>query len=116
MESFFSVDGANEPFTSADEHINKPDIDKTINYDVLKLNKNKIEAMDQYSQLEILNILMNDKCKINENKSGVFVNLSLLNDETINKIIDYVAYREHQEETFNTFENKKQEYQNALKN
>lgn len=85
-----------------------------VNYEVLETYKKKIESMDKFSQLEVLKLLTSDKCKINENKSGVFVNLSFLDKHTINKLANYIRYQEEQEENFKTVEFQKMEYQTSL--
>jgi hypothetical protein len=73
--------------------------------------KIQIEKMSKNYQLEILKILnSNADVKLNENKSGVFVNLSFLPKEVIPKIKDYINYVQDQEKELNTIELKKQGY------
>ena len=50
-----------------------------------KLNKLKIhvESMDKHHQIEVLKILSKNLCKINENKSGVYINMTFLEDPII---------------------------------
>jgi len=78
-----------------------------------KLKKN-IEFLNKHHQIEILQLLMKNLCKINENKSGCYVNLSFLGDETIEEITKYVEYVQHQEESLNTIEYQKEEFKNAF--
>jgi len=82
--------------------------------DILDNLKNKIESMSKYHQIEILKILSNNLCKLNENKSGVYVNLSFLPDKTIDELKQYVEYAEHQEESLITMEYQKEEFKNAF--
>lgn len=89
-------------------------VNTKIDYDALDAMKIKIEAMDKYSQLEILKIITATKGKINENKSGVYVNLSFLDKSILDKIENYITYREEQEEEFKTAEYQKIEYQNSF--
>ena len=57
----------------------------------LEIMKNKIEKMSKKHHIEILKILkMNANVKLNENKSGVFVNLSFLPHDTIDEIQNYL--------------------------
>ena len=77
-----------------------------------KLKKN-IETLNKYQQIEILQILTKNLCKINENKSGCYVNLSFLSDETIQEVTKYVDYVQDQEESLNTVEYQKEEFKNA---
>ena len=65
---------------------------------IIDLLKNRIEKMDKIHHIEILKILTKyNKIKLNENKSGVFVNMSFLPVyilEEINKYIEYVNEQE----------------------
>jgi hypothetical protein len=59
--------------------------------------KEKIETMSKIQHIEILKILKNFKqVKINENKNGVYVNLSFLKKEIVEEIEKYVYYIEEQ--------------------
>jgi hypothetical protein len=81
---------------------------------VLQQIKAKIETMDKYQQIEILKILSNHQCKLNENKSGVFVNMSFLDKLTIDELNAYIEYIQQQEESLKTSECQKKEYQNSF--
>ena len=52
--------------------------------------KKTIEEMNKFHQIEILKILSKNLCKINENKSGVYINLSFLSKEIIDEIKDKI--------------------------
>jgi hypothetical protein len=86
-------------------------IDKINNLENLKKT---IEKLNKYQQIEILQILTKNLCKINENKSGCYVNLSFLSDYTIEEINKYVQYVQYQEESLNTVEYQKEEFKNAF--
>jgi hypothetical protein len=90
----------------------KEDIFK--NTEVLESIKNKIEFMDKYHQIEILKILSNSKCKINENKSGIYINLTFLSKNTIDQLLNYIDFITEQEETIKTIEYQKKEYETAF--
>lgn len=81
---------------------------------VLEHIKSEIESMDRYNQIEILKILSKNLCKINENKSGVYVNLSFLDNETMEEIQHYINYSKKQEESLITMEYQKDEFKNAF--
>jgi hypothetical protein len=53
-------------------------------------------------------------CKINENKSGVYINLSFLSEKTITELEKYVEYTKDQEDSLNTMEYQKEEFKNAF--
>ena len=80
----------------------------------LEKMKTYIESLSKFHQIEILKILSKNLCKINENKSGVYVNLSFLPSETLNEIKSYIQYIQEQEESFNTMEYQKEEFKNAF--
>jgi len=77
--------------------------------------KDKIEKMTKTQQLDILRILKkNPAIKLNENKSGIFVNISFLPKESIEEIEKYVKYIGDQESELNLLENQKQEFKNTF--
>ena len=84
------------------------------NIDKLELLKTTIEKMNKYHQIEILRILSKHLCKINENKSGVYVNLSYIDDSVIEDLHQYIIYTKDQEETLITTEYQKTEFKTAL--
>jgi hypothetical protein len=81
----------------------------------LILMKDKIEKMTKTQQLDILRILKkNPAIKLNENKSGIFVNISFLPNDAIEEIEKYVKYVCDQESELNLLENQKQEFKNTF--
>ena len=75
--------------------------------------KKDIENMNKTHQIEILKIIAkNPASKLNENKSGVYINLSFLLDDTIQEIEKYVNHVKYQEELLIPIEYQK----NSLKN
>lgn len=78
----------------------------------LQFIKDTIEAMSKSNQIEVLKILKNDSnVKLNENKNGVFVNLSYLPVETIKKIDYFLSYINNQEKELEKIETQKKEFQ-----
>jgi hypothetical protein len=81
----------------------------------LSLMKDKIEKMPKNNQIEILKILKKyQNTKLNENKSGIFVNLSFLSKDTLDEIDKYVNYVNDQETVINSIETQKQEFKNTF--
>jgi hypothetical protein len=70
--------------------------------------KDGIENMPVIHQIEILRILHNKQTQINENKNGVFVNISKINDTTLRELEDYMKYVIQQEKQLNEVEEQKQ--------
>jgi len=79
----------------------------------LTVLKNQIEELEKHHQIEILKILSKNMCKINENKSGVFVNMTFLDNDILKQINDYLTYMKEQEENLVTTEYQKQEFINS---
>jgi hypothetical protein len=80
----------------------------------LETIKNSIEKMNKYHQVEILKILDKHKCKLNENKSGVYINMSFLPDEIIEELEKYIEYIHAQESTISNLECQKEEFKNTF--
>jgi hypothetical protein len=70
--------------------------------------KDGIENMPVIHQIEILRILYSKQTQINENKNGVFVNISKINDTTLRELEDYMKYVIQQEKQLNEIEEQKQ--------
>ena len=76
-----------------------------MNVDYLKEIKSTIEQMEKSQQLEILKILKDDKnVVLNENKSGIYVNLTYCSEEIIKKICNFIDHTKIQEETLKEIE------------
>jgi hypothetical protein len=76
--------------------------------------KNTIELMNKHHQIEILKILNKFDCKLNENKSGVYVNMTFLDEKTIAELEKYIDYIKDQEDTLITLECQKEEFKNTF--
>jgi hypothetical protein len=74
-----------------------------------------VEQMNENHHIEILKILQTDpSIKLNENKSGIYINLSCLCEDTFAKIEDYLNYIKAQETSLNWLESQKQDYINTF--
>jgi hypothetical protein len=86
-----------------------------MNAENLETMKQHIEKMDKTHHIEILKILkQNTSITLNENKSGVYVNLSLLPQTTMEQLKKYVQYTNTQEDTINTLEIQKNNFRNTF--
>jgi hypothetical protein len=84
---------------------------------VLENLKTKIESMNKKQHIEILKILTQfPNVKLNENKSGVFINLLFLPNETIEELDKYIQYIDEQETNIMSIEAQKNEYKSAYFN
>lgn len=81
------------------------------NIAVLETIKTRIEQMNKTQHIEILKILQNNPAvKLNENKSGVYVNLSFLPDQTLVELNDYLGYVQDQESALRSNESQKLDF------
>ena len=77
--------------------------------------KNAIEAMNKFHQVAILRILKQDSSvTLNENKNGVFVNLTELPEDKISELEEYVNYVRMQEDQLSQLEDKKEKFINEF--
>lgn len=77
--------------------------------------KMKIDVMNKYHHIEILKILKkHSSVKLNENKSGVFVNLSLLSRPVIDEMLKYIDYISDQEHSIQKLETQCDEFKNTF--
>jgi len=77
--------------------------------------KNKIESMDELHHIEILKILKKSaSIKLNENKSGIFVNLSFLSSNILDEIKTYINYINVQETSISHLETQCDEFKNTF--
>ena len=68
--------------------------------------KETIEELPKFNQVEILRILTKDpEVRLNENKNGIFVNLSLVSEASVSELRRYVEYVNKQTKTLNEIEN-----------
>lgn len=82
----------------------------------LESMKMKIENLNKTHQLEILKIFLQNDIKVNENKSGIFINMSFLDNTIIEKIAKYLNYIQEQENNLNSLESQKEEFKNTYFN
>jgi uncharacterized protein (DUF342 family) len=87
------------------------------NLDVNKLNqlRETIENLSKFNQIEVLRILTkHPQVTINENKYGIHINLSELEQSIIDELIVYIQYINTQEIELNNIEKQKEEYKNIF--
>ena len=75
----------------------------------LKQTKDRIEALNQHHQIQILKIITQNNVVHTENKNGAFINLTNVDDAVICKITEYLSYVDEQEIQLNEVENQKTE-------
>jgi len=86
-------------------------------YDINKINyiREQIENMSKFNQVEVLRILTkNNNVIINENKYGIHVNLSDIDNSILKELIMYIKYVNTQEIYLNNVEQEKEKYKNTF--
>jgi hypothetical protein len=87
----------------------------TYSFDKLNNIREQIENMSKFNQIEILRLLTKNKnVIINENKYGIHINLSELQDNILHELIDYIKYVNTQEIYLNNAEKEKEKYKNTF--
>jgi hypothetical protein len=77
--------------------------------------KEHIEKMNKIQHIEILKILKcNKTIKLNENRNGIYINLSFTPAESIDELINYIMYIDEQEKSLEIIEIQKRELSNQI--
>lgn len=86
----------------------------TFDFDELNTIREKIELMSKFNQIEVLRILHGCKdITLNENKYGIHVNLSDMNNDILEKIKLFISYVNTQETNLNFIETQKENFKNT---
>ena len=84
------------------------------NFTVLEKIRKSIESMEKINQIEFAKILLNNNVKLTENNNGIFVNLNILDNNTINQFISQLDFINNQNNLLNIDENKKSDLENIF--
>ena len=77
--------------------------------------REQIENMNKFHQIEVLRILNKNKdVIINENKYGIHINLSELEDNILHELTTYIKYVNSQESFLSSAEKEKEIYKNKF--
>ena len=80
----------------------------------LETIKKIIEQWPKHHQVEVLKIIKNSSSTINENKSGIYINMSFLPESTITEIHTYIQYVKDQEHILTPLESQKEGFKNSF--
>jgi hypothetical protein len=72
--------------------------------------RDTIEGLNKEQQIQILRLFKDNKIPINENKNGVFINLTGLSDDTITKLNSHLEHIISQEVLLKNTEDVKKTY------
>lgn len=77
--------------------------------ELIKL-KNDIEYLSKNRQEEIFRIFKDHNVSYTENNNGIFINLSIISSSCVNKLVEYLALIEQQDNDLEKDETIKEEY------
>jgi hypothetical protein len=84
-------------------------------YDQLNYIREQIESMSKFNQIEILRLLTkHTDITINENRYGIHINLSDLDNSILDELSKYIKYVNTQENYLNNIEKEKETYKNTF--
>lgn len=78
--------------------------------------KSKIEKLDKNEIIEVFKIIHQNENKYTTNKNGVFVNLNICSDKTLEEISNFIDFIEENKKHLNDVEDKMNEKKNNLIN
>lgn len=88
--------------------------EETIDYN-LEFVRTRIDKMTKQQHIDILKIMKQDpNITINENKSGVYINLSFLPQIIVDEMIQYIQHVDTQENALKPIEQQKETYKNSF--
>lgn len=88
------------------------EIQKEVLLDTLKT---KIEMLDKHHHIEVLKIIQkNNTVKLNENKNGIYINLSFVPQETLGEIQKYLLFVQDQESSLEQVEKQKENFKRTM--
>jgi hypothetical protein len=77
--------------------------------------KRKIDGMNKQQHIEILKIIHETSPQtLNENKSGIYINMSFLTKEAVHRLILFVEYVQDQENMLKPMESQKEDFKNTF--
>ena len=77
--------------------------------------KTAIESFTKKHQVEILRIIQQGSpSTINENKSGIYINMTFLTHATVKQLRQYIDYVQDQETMLKPFETQKEDFKNTF--
>ena len=79
-------------------HIEEESIDLNLLISKKKKLIEQCKNLSNQEYLEIFNIISKDNCQFSKNKNGVFINLSNVSENTINKILNFINYIKYNKE------------------
>jgi len=83
---------------------------------ILEELKNELERLPDKNHLEIFKIFKEYGVEYSENKNGIFINLSFVENEVLDKLMSYLSKIKEQNLFLEKLENQKEEYKSLFFN
>lgn len=81
----------------------------------LEKMKTIIESFTKKHQIEVLRIIQQSSSSmINENKNGIYINMTFLTPTTVEQLHQYIYYVQDQEKMLKPFETQKEDFKNTF--
>jgi len=81
-----------------------------MNSEYLQSLRDEIEKMEPIHQQRVFEIMKNKRISYTENNNGIFINLTTVDEATINEIKSYLLYVDLQQEQLDKGEKDKEDY------
>ena len=81
-----------------------------MNSEYLQTLRDDIEKMEPIHQQRVFEIMKNKRISYTENNNGIFINLTTVDEATINEIKSYLLYVDLQQEQLDKGEKDKEDY------
>tara|TARA_Y100000389_G_scaffold190493_1_gene215413 strand:+ start:4574 stop:4876 length:303 start_codon:yes stop_codon:yes gene_type:complete len=75
-----------------------------------------IEELNETYHKQLFNIFHKNNIKYSENRNGIFINISNLNEEVTKELEKHIEYIKKQEKQLKDIENKKKKYKKIIDN
>jgi hypothetical protein len=101
MDNIIDTFNINKEIINKDEILNTKENNDEDIVDVILKKKKLIEMavnLTVFEYNEILSIIQDDNCNYSSNTNGVFINLSNIEDKTIDRIYNFLKYTKHKKE------------------
>lgn len=81
-------------------------------YEELKKLRDNIDTLDKSKHIELFNLIKENDIQYSSNKNGIFINLSFVEKDKIDKIKNFVYLINERENYINEVENEKDKMKN----
>tara|TARA_Y100000389_G_scaffold202854_1_gene249489 strand:- start:987 stop:1286 length:300 start_codon:yes stop_codon:yes gene_type:complete len=78
--------------------------------------KDTIEGLNETYHKQLFNIFHKNNIKYSENRNGIFINISNLNENVVQELEKHIQYIKKQEKQLLDVENKKKKYKKIIEN